>query len=101
MKTAEFVDLMTSSEYCGFDDFTNRKDSDHLMKIGERSSDDDDFRLLRSDDVINKKEVRTPEVAILEPTDCYLKSFDQLGRGGEEKMLLNDVSAYVGEDVFR
>jgi len=101
VKTAEFVDLMTSPEYRGFDDVTDIKDSDYVRKTGETASDDVDFRLLRSDDVINKKEVRTPEIAILEPTDCYLKSFDHLGRGSEEKTLLNDVSAYVGEYVFR
>jgi len=101
VKTAEFVELMTSPEYRRFDDVTDRKDIEYVRKMGERASGDVDFRLLRNDEKVNKKEVRTPEVAILEPTDCYLKSFEQLGRADEEKKLLNDVNAYVGEDVFR
>merc|ERR1719376_286538 len=102
VKTAEFLDLMTSSEYRRFDDVIDGNDSDYVRRTGERVSDDDDFRLMRRDERNDKKEVRTPGVAVLQPTDCYLKSFDQLGGSGEEKeLLINDVNAYVGEDVFR
>ena len=101
VKTAEFLDLMTSSEYRRFDDVIDGNESDYVRRTGERAS-DDDFRLIRSDERIGRKEVRTAEVAVLQPTDCYLKSFDQLGGSGEEKeLLIKDVNAYVGEDVFR
>jgi len=103
VKTAEYVDLMTSPEYRGSAyDATDDKTSEFLRHIGGGTSDGADIRLLENDDVETDVTASVVEVPSSEPADGYVNNFGSMGRHDDERLLLPfNVNAYVGEDMLR